>query len=142
MAAKIAEIVKIQLVGGKASPAPPVGTILGPRGVNLNEFVTKFNDLTKDKMGKTLPTVITIYDNRSFDITVKQPSAESMIKEALNIQKGSGEPNQNKVGKLTRKQLEEIANTKMPDLNAHTTDAAMRIIAGTARSMGVDTEAV
>ncbi len=140
MAKPVSAIVKLQIPAGKANPAPPVGTALGPHGVNIMEFCKAFNDKTS-KMGDTIiPVVITIYKDKSFTFVTKTPPAAVLIKKALNLQKGSGEPNKQKVGKLSKSQLEEIAKQKMPDLNANDVDAAMRIIAGTARNMGVEVE--
>jgi len=141
MAAKpVKTTVKVVLPAGEASPAPPLGPILGQHGVAIMDFVKSYNEATNDKKGQTLPAVITIYEDRSFDFEIKSPPVASMIKKKLNIQKGSGVPNRNKVGKLSQKDLEEIANDKMADLNANDVEAAKKIIAGTAKSMGVDTE--
>lgn len=137
MAKKIVKVVKVQAMGGAATPAPPLGPALGQAGIDINAFVTKFNDQTKDRKGQTLPIVITVYEDRSFSFKVKTPPAATLILEKINAKKGSGEPNRNKIGTITRKQLEEIAEIKMKDLNAHDMDAAVNIIAGTARSMGV-----
>lgn len=139
---KVLKIVKVQAMGGNASPAPPLGPALGQAGVDIGGFVKKFNDATKDKKGQTLPVVVTVYEDRSFTFVVKSPPASVLIKEKLGLTKGSGEPNKNIVGKITRKQLEEIAQVKMQDLNANDIDAAVRIIAGTARNMGVAVESV
>lgn len=138
MAKKIKTIVKLQIVGGKATPAPPVGTALGPHGINLQQFVVQVNDATKDKMGQTIPVEITIYEDRSFDFKLKTPPAAYLLRVAAGLEKGSGEPNKNKVGKVTKQQVKEIAEQKMVDLNADDVEAAMKIIAGTARSMGIE----
>lgn len=140
MAKQVTKVVKAQAKGGQANPAPPLGPILGQAGIDINAFCTQFNDQTKDRMGQVVPIVITVYDDRSFSFECKQPPAASLIIEKAKLKKGSGEPNKNKVGSLTRAQLKEIAEIKMPDLNANDTEAAMEIIAGTARSMGVTIE--
>ena len=143
MAKKVAAQVKLQIPAGKATPAPPVGTALGPQGVNIMEFCKAFNAKTsaKDQDGLIIPVVITIYADRTFTFITKPPPAAVLLREALGIDKGSGEPNRNKVGTVTREQVRAIAETKMPDLNANDVEAAMRQIAGTARSMGVEVEA-
>jgi len=130
--------VKLQIPAGQASPAPPVGPALGQHGVNIMQFVKEFNDRTKDKQGYIIPVVITIYKDRSFTFVLKTPPASELLKKAAGIAKGSGEPNKLKVGKVKRSQVEEIAKMKMPDLNANDIQAAMRIIEGTARSMGIE----
>ena len=140
MAKKVAKVVKVQAVGGNASPAPPLGPALGQAGVDIGAFVNQFNAATQDKKGQTLPVVITVYDDRSFDFKVKSPPAAVLIKEKLKLKKGSGEPNKNKVGTINRQQLKEIAEVKMEDLNARDIEAAANIIAGTARNMGVKVE--
>lgn len=140
MAKKIKIKVKVQIPGGSANPAPPVGTALGPHGIDIMAFCTQFNERTKDKQGTVLPAVITIYEDRSFDFIVKQPPAAELIKKALKLEKASGSVKKEKVGKLTQAQLEEIANAKMVDLNANDIEAAKKIIAGTARSMGIEVE--
>jgi len=140
MAKKVVKNVKAQARGGQANPAPPLGPILGQAGIDINAFCTQFNERTQDRMGQVVPIVITIYSDRSFEFVLKQPPAEVLIKEKANLQKGSGEPNKNKVGKLTKGQLKEIAEIKMPDLNANDIEGAMKIIEGTARSMGVTVE--
>lgn len=142
MAAKkpIKTVVKLQSPAGKATPAPPVGTALGPHGINIMEFVTKFNEATRDKGNTIIPVEITIYEDRTFDFILKQPPAAILIKEALGLGKGSDNPKKTKVGKLTKEQVAKIAETKMPDLSARDPEAAAKIIAGTARSMGVDVE--
>lgn len=142
MAKKVTGQVKLQIPAGKATPAPPVGTALGPQGVNIMEFCKQFNAKTsgKENEGLIIPVVITIYSDRSFTFITKTPPAAVLIKEALNIQSGSAVPNRTKVGQLSQAQLRSIAETKMPDLNARDLDAAMAVIAGTARSMGVEVE--
>ena len=138
MAKKIQGFIKLQIPAGKATPAPPVGPALGQHGVNIVEFTKQFNARTADMGDTVIPTVITVYADRSFTFITKTPPAAVLIKKACNIQHGSGEPNRNKVAKITRAQLQEIAETKMKDLNAATIDAAISMIAGTARSMGVE----
>ncbi len=130
--------IKLQIPGSQATPAPPVGPALGQHGLNIMEFCKSFNDRTKKDQGMILPVVITVYEDRSYTFIVKTPPASVLIRKALNLEKGSGESNKIKVGAINRKQLEEIAKLKMPDLNANDIDAAVKIIAGTARSMGVD----
>ena len=137
MARKVVGFVKLHVPGGQANPAPPVGPALGQHGVNIMEFCKQFNAKTQDKIGLTIPVEITIYADRSFTFITKTPPASVLIQKALGIPKGSGTPNRDKVGQITRKQLEEIAKTKMPDLNTTDLEAAIRMIAGTARSMGV-----
>jgi large subunit ribosomal protein L11 len=142
MAKKVMKVVKLQIPAGKANPAPPVGPALGQHGVNIMEFCKAFNAQTADMVaGRITPVEITIFEDRSFTFITKTPPAGVLIKEALGLQSGSGEPNRNKVGTLTRDQLRDIAQVKMPDLNANDVDAAMKIVAGTARSMGVEVEA-
>ncbi|MBI4050474.1 MAG: 50S ribosomal protein L11 [Candidatus Doudnabacteria bacterium] len=140
MAKKIKTTLKLQLPAGKASPAPPVGTALGPYGINLMDFVNKFNQKTADKGDSVIPVVITIYEDRSFDFILKTPPVSDMIKKALRIEKGSGSPLKEKVGKLTKAQVRQIAEAKMKDLNANSMESAEKIVAGTARSMGVEIE--
>ncbi|OHD65690.1 MAG: 50S ribosomal protein L11 [Spirochaetes bacterium RBG_13_51_14] len=143
MAKKIKTVVtgiKLQIPGGQANPAPPVGPALGQHGLNIMDFCKSFNEKTKDQMGTILPVVITVYNDRSYTFIIKTPPASVLIKKALKIEKGSPEPNKQKVGAITRSQLEEIASIKTPDINANDLDAAVKIIAGTARSMGVDVE--
>lgn len=140
MAKKIKALVKLQIAGGKANPAPPVGPALGQHGVNIQDFCKKFNDATKDKMGDVVPVVLTIYEDRTFTFICKTPPASELLKKAAKIEKGSDKPLQNKVGKVTRAQIQQIAETKMPDLNANTLEGAMRIIEGTARQMGLTIE--
>ena len=134
---KIASVVKVQLPAGQATPAPPVGTALGPHGVNIMEFCRQYNAATESQRGNIIPVEITIYEDRSFTFVTKTPPATDLIKKAAGLEKGSSEPHKTKVGAVTRDQVREIAKTKMPDLNANSVDAAERIIAGTARSMGI-----
>ena len=129
--------IKLQIPAGKASPAPPVGPALGQHGVAIMDFCTAFNSATKDKGGLIIPVVITVYQDRTFDFITKTPPAAVLLKRAANIVSGAAEPNKETVGTVTRKQVEEIARTKMPDLNVYDVDAAVKIIAGTARSMGI-----
>jgi large subunit ribosomal protein L11 len=140
MAKKVIGIVKLQCPAGQANPSPPVGPALGQHGVNIMEFCKAFNARTQDKAGLISPAVVTVYADRSFTFELKTPPAAVLLRKAAKIDKGSGEPNRTKVGTVTRKQLREIAEIKMPDLNAHDVEAAMRIVAGTARSMGLDVE--
>ena len=140
MAKKVIALVKLQIPAGKATPAPPVGTALGPHGVNIMEFTKAFNSKTADKEGMIIPVEMTIYSDRSFDFITKVSPMAVLIKKALNLNSASGEPNKKKVGKLTKEQVREIAETKMPDLNASSIEAAMSMVAGTARSMGVEVE--
>ncbi|MBE3593254.1 MAG: 50S ribosomal protein L11 [Thermoanaerobacter sp.] len=138
MAKKVAAVVKIQLPAGKATPAPPVGTALGPHGVNIMAFCKEFNERTAKDAGLIIPVVITIYADRSFSFITKTPPAAVLLKKAAGIESGSPQPNKQKVGKITKEQLKEIAEIKMKDLNASDIEAAMRMIAGTARSMGIE----
>jgi large subunit ribosomal protein L11 len=138
MAKKVIAEIKLQLEAGKASPAPPVGPALGQHGVNIMEFCKKFNAETKDKPGLVFPVVLTVYADRSFTYILKTPPASFLILKAAGIEKGSGEPNAIKVGKITKDQVKEIAEMKMPDLNARTMESAMKIIEGTARNMGIE----
>src|SRR3989304_4088651 len=140
MAKKVTGQIKLQIPASKATPAPPVGPALGQHGLNIMEFCKAFNDRTKSMEGSIIPVIITIYQDRSYSFVTKTPPASEMLKKAAGIIKGSGEPNRNKVGKVTEKQVEEIAKTKMPDLNAANLEAAKRIIKGTARSMGLEIE--
>jgi large subunit ribosomal protein L11 len=140
MAKKVKSVVKLQIEAGKASPAPPIGTALGPHGINIMDFCKAFNEQTKGMGNSVVPAVMTIYEDRSFDFVLKSPPVSDMIKKAINLQKGSGNPLKNKVGKLNKNQLREIAEKKMNDLNAGSVKAAERIVAGTARSMGVEVE--
>jgi len=138
MAKKVTAVVKLQISAGKATPAPPVGSTLGPYGINMMEFIKGYNEKTAAMIGTVVPVEITIYEDRSFTFITKTPPAPELIKKAANAAKGSGRPNRDKVGRITQEQLRQIAETKMPDLNANDIDAAMKIIAGTARSMGVE----
>ncbi len=138
MAKKVVGLVKLQIPGGAATPAPPVGPALGQAGLNIMDFCKAFNARTQDKQGLIIPVVITVYADRTYSFITKTPPAAVLLKKAAGLAKGSGEPNRDKVGKVTRAQVEEIANTKMPDLNAADLDAAVKIIAGTARSMGIE----
>jgi large subunit ribosomal protein L11 len=140
MAKKVLTMIKLQIPGGQANPAPPVGPALGQHGVNIMEFCKAFNAQTADQNGRIIPVEITVYEDRSFDLITKTPPAAVLIKEALRLDKGSGEPNREKVGRLTRDQIRQIAETKMPDLNARDLEGAMKVVAGTARSMGVETD--
>jgi len=140
LAKKVVAMVKLQCPAGQANPAPPVGPALGQHGVNIMEFCKAFNARTQDKQGLIIPAVISIYADRSFTFELKTPPAAVLLKRAAKIAKGSGEPNKEKVATVTRAQLEEIAEMKKPDLNAHDVDAAVKIIAGTARSMGIEVE--
>lgn len=140
MAKKIKAVVKLQLPAGKATPGPPVGSTLGPHGINIPGFTKEFNEKTKGQEGLILPVVMTIFEDRSFTFVLKTPPAAVLIKKACGLQSGSAKPNKDKVAKLTKAQLEEIAKTKMPDITAGSLEAAMHTIAGTARSMGVTIE--
>ena len=139
LAQKVKAIVKLQIAAGKATPAPPVGSALGPHGINIVSFTKDFNDRTKDQMGMIIPAVITIFEDRSFTFITKTPPAAVLIKKELGDKKGSGVPNKEKVGKITSDQIKKIAEIKMPDLNAADLESAMSMVAGTARSMGVET---
>ncbi len=138
MAKKIRTIIKLQLSAGQANPAPPVGTALGPHGINIVDFCKRFNDATKDKAGSVIPAEITIYEDRSFTFILKTPPVSDLLKKAAGIEKGSGKPLQQKVGKVTKKQIEEIAKIKMPDLNVNSLEAAERTVMGTAQQMGIE----
>jgi large subunit ribosomal protein L11 len=138
MAKKVTAIVKLQLPAGKATPGPPVGSTLGPHGINIPGFTKEFNAKTQDKAGLIIPVVMTIYQDRSFTFILKTPPAPVLIKKACGIESASAAPNKNKVAKITKAQVEEIAKIKMPDLNANTIESAMSMIAGTARSMGIE----
>ena len=138
MAKKISKVVKLQVAAGKATPAPPVGPALGQAGVNIMAFVKDFNDRTAKQVGLIIPVEITVFEDRSFTFICKTPPAAVLLKKAAGLEKASGEPNKNKVGKVTKAQVKEIAETKMPDLNANTVEEAMRLIEGTARSMGIE----
>ncbi len=138
MAKQIVKQLKLDLPAGKATPAPPVGTILGPAGINLGEFCTKYNDATKDKMGDIVPVKITIYEDRTFDFELKTPPVSFLIKKHAKIQKGSTNGSKEIAGKLTKAQVKEIAETKLPDLNCYDVEQAMKIVEGTARNMGIE----
>ncbi len=138
MAKKLVTQVKLQIPGGAATPAPPVGPALGQHGLNISDFVKRFNDATSARRGEVVPIIINVYEDRTFDFIMKVAPASDLIKKAANIAKGSGKPLTEKIGKITKAQLREIAEKKMPDLNTTDIDAAMKIIAGTARQMGVD----
>ena len=138
MAKEVAAFIKLQIKGGAANPSPPVGPALGSKGVNIMDFCKQFNARTQDKAGKVLPVIITVYSDKSFDFIVKQPPVAIQLKEAAKVQTGSAQPNRNKVGQVTWEQIREIAQDKMPDMNCFTVEAAMRMIAGTARSMGIN----
>ena len=142
MAKKVLTLIKLQIPGGQANPAPPVGPALGQHGVNIMEFCKAFNAQTQSQAGMIIPVIITVYADRSFTFITKTPPAAVLIKEALGLEKGSGEPNKAKVGRLTRAQVRQIAETKLEDLNARDVDQAMRIVEGTARSMGVEVVAI
>ena len=135
---KIKTKVKLQIPAGQANPAPPIGPALAQHGINISEFCQKFNDATKDKAGYKIPVVVTIYEDRSFDFQLKQPLASDLIKKAAGIEKGSGEPNRKKVGKLTKEQIREIAKIKLPDLNTKDIEKAMKIIEAQAKGMGIE----
>ncbi|MDY0210457.1 MAG: 50S ribosomal protein L11 [Acholeplasma sp.] len=137
MAKKVVKVVKLQIAAGKANPAPPVGPALGQAGVNIPQFCTQFNEQTRDKAGYVVPVVISVYDDRSFTFVLKTPPASDLIKKAANIQSGSSNAKKTKVATIKRDKLREIATIKMPDLNAYTVEAAMNILEGTARNMGV-----
>ena len=137
MAKQVEAIIKLQIKAGAANPSPPVGPALGSKGVNIMDFCKQFNARTQDKAGKVLPVIITVYSDKSFDFVVKQPPVAIQLKEAAKVQKGSAQPNRDKVGQVTWDQIREIAQDKMPDMNCFTLESAMRMIAGTARSMGI-----
>ncbi len=137
MAKEVVKKVKLQIQAGKATPAPPVGTVLGPAGINLQEFCTKYNEATRDKMGDVLPVEISIYDDRSFDFVIKTPPTAFLLKKYAKIDKGSVKGSTESVGKLTKEQLKEIAEIKLPDLNCYTVEEAMKIVEGTAHNMGI-----
>jgi len=137
---RLVTTLKLQLPAGQATPAPPVGTVLGPHGINLMDFVKAYNDATSSQRGQIIPVEISIYEDRSFDFVMKTPPAAALLRQAAKVEKGSGEPNKVKVGKVTRAQVREIAEIKMPDLNAIDVEGAMKIVEGTARSMGITVE--
>ncbi len=137
MAKKVKTIIKLQIVGGQANPAPPVGTALGPQGLNIAEFCKRFNEATADRRGEVVPCVITVFEDRSYSFIMKTAPVPEMLKKAAGISKGSSKTLQEKVGKVTRAQIREIAEKKMPDLNCHTVEAAMRQVEGTAKNMGL-----
>lgn len=136
--AQVVKLIKLQLPAGKATPAPPVGTVLGPAGINIGQFVNEFNEKTRDKMGDIIPVDLSVYDDRTFSFVMKQPPMSRLILKALGIEKGSQKPGSQRGGALTKAQVKEIADRKMPDLNAGSSEAAERLVAGTARSMGID----
>lgn len=138
MAKEVTKKITLQIPAGKATPAPPVGTVLGPAGVNLQEFCTKYNDATRDKMGDVIPVVITVYEDRTFDFVLKTPPAAELIKKAAGVKSGSKNGKKETAGSITRTQLKEIAETKLPDLNAYDVDSAMKIVEGTALNMGIE----
>ncbi len=138
MAKEVAAFIKLQIKGGAANPSPPVGPALGSKGVNIMEFCKQFNARTQEKAGKVLPVIITVYSDKSFDFIIKQPPVAVQLKDAAKIQSGSAEPNRKKVGSVTWEQVKEIAQDKMPDMNCFTLESAMRMVAGTARSMGIN----
>ncbi len=138
MAKKIKTVIKLQIPAAKATPAPPVGTALGPHGINIGEFVKKYNEATAKMEGEIVPVEVTIYEDRTFDFKLKTPPASDMLRKAASIEKGSGEPNKKKVGKVTKADIRKIAERKMEDLNAESIEAAEKIIMGTARSMGIE----
>lgn len=137
MAKPIKTIIKLQIKAGQANPAPPIGPALGQHGLDIQQFCTQFNEATKDKSGDIIPAEITVYEDRTFDFKLKTPPASDLLKKAAGIEKGSGEPHKTKVGKVTKKQIQEIAEKKMVDLNADDIEAAIKIIEGTARNMGI-----
>ncbi len=140
MAKKLVAQIKLQVVGGAANPAPPIGPALGQHGLNIQAFCKEFNDKTQDKKGDVVPIIISVYADRTFDFIMKTPPVPELIKKAIKLQKGSAKPLQEKVGKINKAQIREIAEKKMPDLNCHTIEAAMRMVEGTAKSMGVTIE--
>lgn len=140
MAKEITGFIKLQVKGGAANPSPPIGPALGSKGVNIMDFCKQFNARTQDQQGKVLPVVITVYSDKSFDFIIKQPPVANMLKDALKIQTGSAESNRKKVGSITWDKVKEIATTKMPDLNCFTIESAMKMVAGTARSLGITVE--
>ena len=135
---EVVKVIKLQIEAGKATPAPPVGTVLGPAGINLGEFCTKYNDATRDQMGSVLPVEISIYDDRSFDFVIKTPPAAFLVKKYAKVKKGSSKGAKEVVGTITKEQLKEIAEIKLPDLNAYNVEEAMKIVEGTAKNMGIE----
>ena len=135
---EVVKVIKLQIEAGKATPAPPVGTVLGPAGINLGEFCTKYNDATREQMGNVLPVEISIYEDRSFDFVIKTPPAAFLIKKYAKVKKGSSKGSKEVVGTITKEQLKEIAETKMPDLNAYNLEEAIKIVSGTAKNMGIE----
>jgi len=135
---EVVKVIKLQIEAGKATPAPPVGTVLGPAGINLGEFCTRYNDATREQMGNVLPVEISIYEDRSFDFVIKTPPAAFLIKKYAKVKKGSSKGSGETVGSLTKEQLKEIAEIKLPDLNAYTVEEAEKIVAGTAKNMGIE----
>ena len=135
---EVVKVIKLQIEAGKATPAPPVGTVLGPAGINLGEFCTKYNDATREQMGNVLPVEISIYDDRSFDFVIKTPPAAFLIKKYAKVRKGSNKGSKEIVGSLTNEQLKEIAEIKLPDLNAYNIEEAIEIVRGTAKNMGIE----
>lgn len=140
MAKKVLTQIKLQIMAGQANPAPPVGPALGQHGLNIQDFCTKFNNASKDRAGDIVPVIISVYEDRTFDFIMKTPPASALIKKVLKLKKGSGKPLTEKVGKITKDQLREIAEKKMPDLNTNDVEQAIKIIAGTARQMGIESE--
>src|SRR5688500_5939914 len=138
MAKKVTSIIKLNIPAGKATPAPPIGPALGQAGINMMEFIKKFNEVSMNQMGSTLPVSITVFEDRSYDFVVKQPLASDLLRKAAGVEKGSGNPLKEKVGKVTRAQLKSVAEAKMADLNTNDIEQAMRVLAGTARSMGIE----
>ena len=135
---EVVKVIKLQIEAGKATPAPPVGTVLGPAGINLAEFCTKYNDATREQMGNVLPVEISIYEDRSFDFVIKTPPAAFLIKKYAKVKKGSSKGSKEVVGTITKEQLKEIAETKLPDLNAYNLEEAIKIVSGTAKNMGIE----
>ena len=140
MAKQVTKMIKLQIPAGKATPAPPVGTVLGPAGINLQDFCTKYNDATRDRMGDILPVEISIYDDKSFDFVIKTPPTSSLLKKYAKVDKGSVKGSKQIVGNITKDQLKEIAEIKLPDLNAYDVEGAMKSVAGTAKNMGIEIE--
>ena len=135
---EVVKVIKLQIEAGKATPAPPVGTVLGPAGINLGEFCTNYNDATREQMGNVLPVEISIYEDRSFDFVIKTPPAAFLIKKYAKVKKGSSKGSKEVVGTITKEQLKEIAETKLPDLNAYNLEEAIKIVSGTAKNMGIE----